>query len=250
MLFKKLIFPFYLGFVIVCFVNIILIVLPIILVLSIGRTRTTRKFIFFIVKVGAKVWLLLAGMYPKVTGRPLSVSGKYIIVGNHISYLDSIVIFAAIPYPFLPLGKIEFSHIPLFGLIYKQITILVDRSSIHNRARSMKKMMQVLDDGCSIFIFPEGTFNETGKLLKEFYDGAFHLAIRSGTPILPIIFADTENRWHHSAWWKLSAGRNRVEFLEPIHVSHLAPADVAILKENVYTVMENALLKYKNVTTE
>ncbi len=99
----------------------------------------------------------------------------------------------------------------------------------------------------SILIFPEGTFNETKTPLKEFYDGAFRLAIATQTPIAPIIFPDAAERWHPSAWWKFRPGRNRAIFLETFPVSGLTKDDVPALKQKVYTSMENALLKYKTI---
>ena len=122
---------------------------------------------------------------------------------------------------------------------------MVDRSSHHSRVRSMRLMWRVLKKEADILIFPEGTFNETGKPLKTFYDGAFRLAVTTQTTILPVIFPDTEDRWHYSAWWKMWPGRNRAIYLEPIKVNGMTDTQIPELKERVYRVMEAALEKYK-----
>ena len=70
----------------------------------------------------------------------------------------------------------------------------------------MRLMWRMLKKECSIIIFPEGTFNETEAPLKEFYDGAFRLAINTQTEIWPVLFPDTVDRWHFSHWWKLWPG--------------------------------------------
>jgi 1-acyl-sn-glycerol-3-phosphate acyltransferase len=186
----------------------------------------------------------MLGMPVKVTGSA-PPKQRFVIVANHISYLDTLVIFAALPGYFRALGKKEISAIPIIGFIYKQLVIMVNRDSHHSRAMSMRLMGQALKNEGSIVVFPEGTFNETGGPLKSFYDGAFRLAINTQTPLLPIIFPDTVHRWHYSAWWKLWPGVNRAVYLDPVDVTGLTPAQLPQLKQNVYSMMENALLKLK-----
>jgi 1-acyl-sn-glycerol-3-phosphate acyltransferase len=164
-------------------------------------------------------------------------------VANHISYLDTVILFPALPGYFRALGKKEFSKVPLLGFLYRQIAIMVDRSSTESRAKSMKLMWRVLKRESDILIFPEGTFNETGAPLKSFYDGAFRLAITSQTPILPVVFPDTVKRWHYSGWWKLWPGRNRAIYLPAIAVTNLTMADLPTLKQQVYEAMEAELVK-------
>ncbi len=170
--------------------------------------------------------------------------GKFIIVANHISYIDTLVIFPSIRGYFRPLGKKEISKIPVVGFIYKQLVIMVDRSSVYSRAKSMRLLWRVLHHEGSIIIFPEGTFNETGRPLKEFYDGAFRLAINTHIPILPVLLPDTVSRWHYSAWWKLWPGLNRVVFLDPVPVSGLTLENLPELKQQVYNLMETTLKAY------
>ena len=134
---------------------------------------------------------------------------------------------------------------PVMGFLYRQIVIMVDRGNETSRARSMRLMWRVLKRESDILIFPEGTFNETGKPLKEFYNGAFRLAIITQTPILPVIFPDTVDRWHYSAWWKIWPGRNRVVYLDPVPVHGMDIESLPALKQQVYEIMEAALIKYR-----
>jgi 1-acyl-sn-glycerol-3-phosphate acyltransferase len=108
----------------------------------------------------------------------------------------------------------------------------------------MRQMWHVLKKESSILIFPEGTFNETDQPLKTFYDGAFRIAIRSQTPIVPVIFPDTVHRWHYSGWWKLWPGRNRAIFLSAIPVEGLTLNELPELKQQVYSRMEEELKKH------
>jgi len=241
---RKIVQPFYTLYVLLTFVICLLCCFPAFVLISIGNNIRARKAIYTIIKYWAKGWLLVIGMPVKTSGT-LPPDGRYVIVANHISYMDTIAIFATVPFYFRALGKKEISRIPVLGFLYKQIVIMVDRESDKSRAKSMRLMWRVLKHESSIIIFPEGTFNETGSPLKDFYSGAFRLAINTGTPILPLIYGDMQDRWHYSGWWKLWPGRNRAVFLPLVAVEGLTLEDVPALKQDVYDVMEAALLRTK-----
>jgi 1-acyl-sn-glycerol-3-phosphate acyltransferase len=248
-LLRKILQPFYTAYVIITFCGSVLLGFPFFALLSIVNTHMARRVIFGIVKYWAKGWLFVIGMPVKRVGE-LPRKGRFIIVANHISYLDTINIFTAIPGYFRVLGKKEISRVPIIGLIYKQLTILVDRNSPQSRSKSMRLLWRILKNVGNIVIFPEGTFNETEEPLKDFYNGAFRLAINTQTDILPMIFPDTVDRWHYSAWWKIWPGSNRVEFLAPVKVGELGIDNLEELKQHVYDAMEGALLKYRSYPAE
>lgn len=235
--------PFYTFYVGITFAITVLIILPFVAIFSMRDSSGARRIIHAIISRWSKVWLLLIGMPVTNDGEPMP-EGRYIIVANHISYMDTLVIFPAINDYFRPLGKKEITKIPFIGFIYKQIVILVDRSSAQSRAKSIKLLWRVLKHDGDIVIFPEGTFNETGAPLKSFYDGAFRLALSTNTDILPLILPDTCERWHYSGWWKLWPGRNRIKFLEPIRVEGMKMEEIGLLKQEVYDKMEAALVQY------
>ncbi len=243
-MFRKVVQPFYTLYVALTFTVSILLALPVIAAMGLGNSVRARSAIHSFIRLWSKCWLWAIGMSVKVSG-PAPPSGRYIVVANHISYLDTLVIFPAIPGHFRPLGKKEISKIPVIGFIYKQIVIMVDRSSAVSRSISMRLMWRVLKKEGNIVIFPEGTFNETEAPLKEFFDGAFRLAITTQTDILPLVLPDTVDRWHFSHWWKLWPGKNRAEFLKPISVQGMEMSQLKELKAKVYSDMENALVALK-----
>lgn len=242
---RKLFQPFYTLWALSTFVLSVLLAFPFFALISIGNNKSSRKVIWRIIQVWSRGWLWCIGMPVRRQG-PRPADERYVVVANHISYIDAIVIFPAIPGYFRPLGKKEFSRIPVIGFIYKQIVLMVDRSSQHSRGKSLRLMWRAVRHECSIVIFPEGTFNETSAPLKEFYDGAFRLAINAQTPLLPILLPDTVKRWHYSGWWKLWPGRNRIVYLDPIPVDGLKIEDLPALKEKVYKLMEAKLVELAN----
>lgn len=237
--------PFYTLFVLATFLVCLLLAFPVFFFIGIKDTTKARKIIWFVVHHWAKRWLWLIGMHTDVSGI-FPKDKKFIIVANHISYLDTINIYAVIPEYFRTLAKKEMVNIPVFGFVYKQLAILVDRSSNESRAKSMRLMWRQLRNECHITIFPEGSFNETEETLKEFYDGAFRLAINSQTPILPLLFIDTVHRWHYSGWWKLWPGKNRAIFLHPVYVNGMTLKDLPELKEKVKKMMEERIIELTN----
>jgi 1-acyl-sn-glycerol-3-phosphate acyltransferase len=81
--------------------------------------------------------------------------------------------------------------------------------------------------------------------LKDFYDGAFRIALETRTPIKPILILDTYERMHYDSVFSLNPGICRTVFLEEIPVDDLGRDDLPILKERVYRIMEQKLLFYR-----
>ena len=196
--------------------------------------------------VWADVWFLLIFIRHKNIYRGEKENYRsYIFVANHISYLDSAILPKTFRHPVRPLGKVEMTKIPLFGTIYEKAIVTVDRSSAGHRAKSVKILKSLLQKKISILVFPEGTFNTTGKPLKHFYDGAFRIAIETGTPIKPVLFLNTFNRMHYHSVFSLNPGKSRSVFLPEIPVEGLTIHDVQTLKRQVYEEMEKVLIEYK-----
>ncbi len=122
---------------------------------------------------------------------------------------------------------------------------MVERDKPEKRAKSVKQLISVLRKGTSIVIAPEGTFNMGHSPLKEFYDGAFKIAIETKTPIKPILVLDAYDRMHYRSIFTLNPGKCRAVYLEEIPVEGLTLADVAMLREKVYKIMEDGLRRYK-----
>ena len=168
-----------------------------------------------------------------------------VFVFNHISYMDIPVLLLTFWKQHIRvLGKAEMSKIPVFGFMYRTAAVMVDRGNSEKRAESVKTLKAVLRKNISVVIAPEGTFNMTGKPLKEFYDGAFRIAIETQTPIKPVLFLDAYDRLSYKSIFSLTPGRSRSVFLEEIDVNGYTLENLAELKQKVYDVMEAGLVKY------
>jgi 1-acyl-sn-glycerol-3-phosphate acyltransferase len=191
------------------------------------------------------IWFFLLFIrHTNIYEQPLTKGQSYIFIANHISYLDSPIIIMTIRQPVRPLGKVEMTKIPIFGFIYRKVIVTVDRSSSENRSRSVQILKSILQKGISILVFPEGTFNQTHRPLKDFYNGAFRIAIETGTPIKPIVFLDSYERMPYETLFSINPGKSRAIFLKEIPTNGYAIEDTGLLRQKVYDLMEKKLLEY------
>ena len=236
----------YCIYALLLFIGIMLLFFPFILIASLFGRITGGNMIYRICMLWGDLWFFLIFIYHRnYYEQPLAKDKQYIFVGNHISFLDAPLIVKALRQPIRALGKTEMSKVPVFGFIYKYAVVRVDRSSADNRAKSVRNMKSILKKGMSIVVFPEGTFNMTGEPLKDFYDGAFRVAIDAQMPIKPFLLLDLYDRLNYKSVFSLTPGKSRAIFLEEISVEGLVQKDLPVLKQKVYDLMNKNLREYK-----
>jgi 1-acyl-sn-glycerol-3-phosphate acyltransferase len=185
-------------------------------------------------RVWMQVYLPLIGVRVKTKGKENFEKGKnYIVLCNHNSLMDVPVSSPWIPGPNKTIAKIEMSRIPVFGIIYRIGSILVDRKDKDSRRKSFVLMKEALDMGLHMCIYPEGTRNKTDQPLKEFHDGAFKLAVDTGNTVLPAILMGTAKILPNNKSFFLWPGRVDFHFLQPIEPGD----DAEALKQKVFKLM-------------
>lgn len=227
------------------FVAVMLLIFPFALLATFfGRIRG-GNMMYRLCMLWADCWFPLIFIWHKKTYEvPHDRHRSWIFVSNHISYIDAAIIPKAIRQPTRPLGKVEMSRVPIFGLIYRNAIVTVDRSSAHNRAQSVRILKSVISKGISVMVFPEGTFNMGTTPLKEFYDGAFRIAIETQTPVKPVLFLDAYRRMPYESLFRMTPGISRIVYLDAIPVEGYTVADISLLKEKVSAIMEKKLIEY------
>ena len=190
------------------------------------------------------VFFVLTGVRRVFKGRE-QFAGKeaFVIVCNHRSLMDPPLSSPGIPEPNKTIAKVEMSKMPLFGVLYKSGSVLVDRKSEESRKQSYLKMRRVLEMGMHMCIYPEGTRNRTDAPLRPFHDGAFRLAADAGKRIMPaVIFNTTKVLPHNKAFYYWPA-KVEMHFLQPVSVEGKT-ADA--LKQEVYGIMEQYYLQHQS----
>jgi 1-acyl-sn-glycerol-3-phosphate acyltransferase len=160
---------------------------------------------------GAATVLKMIGSGVELRGEPLTDNDTAIVVANHQSYLDGIILTAVLPPQYTFLIKGEMVRVPIAGFVLSRLgSQFVDREDANHRHRSARRLVQAARQGDALAVFPEGTFDsEPG--LKPFRMGAFRAAWRAGRPIAPIVI--TGARWKLPAdSWLPRPGPLAVEF--------------------------------------
>jgi len=221
-------------------------IFPLVIIASFLQPIQSGNAIYRLCMFWADIWFPLVGILHKNIYESLhDKSRAYIFVSNHISFLDAPIIVKTFRQRLRALGKVEMTKVPVFGFIYKNAIVTVDRDNASDRSKSVKKLKAILQKGISILIFPEGTFNESGNALKSFYDGAFRIAIETQTAIKPVLFLDAHDRMPYKGFFTLNPGKNRSVFLEEVSVAGLTVNDLPALKDKVFAIMEQKLIEYK-----
>ncbi|HET7569765.1 MAG TPA: lysophospholipid acyltransferase family protein [Gammaproteobacteria bacterium] len=139
----------------------------------------------------ARVVFTLAGMPLTVEHLDRLPPGPCVIVANHSSYLDGVVLMAALPPRFTFLIKEEINAVPLVGLLLRRLGMaFVSRTDPKAAAGAAARLIRAAKKGNAIGVFPEGTFRrEPG--LRSFRLGAFLAAARTGLPVAPVTIRGT-----------------------------------------------------------
>jgi 1-acyl-sn-glycerol-3-phosphate acyltransferase len=196
--------------------------------------HSTNKIVFL-------VWSAFTGFRYKITGvENIDDNQTYVVICNHNNLADFMASAYGIQVPAKPLIKKELLNIPIIGQLFAMASVPLDRKDDDARKKSLEVMIKELEQNISLIIFPEGTRNRTPQPLKEFHNGAFIISMKSGKPILPVVFTNMKN---------LSPAESLLIRPWRIEANHLAPIfpdafqDVQEFKDHVYRIMWNYLVE-------
>ncbi|VVO25973.1 Bifunctional protein Aas [Pseudomonas fluorescens] len=131
----------------------------------------------------------------------LPESGVSVLAANHASYLDGVILCAALPPRFSFVAKRELAEQWIAGLFLRKLGArFVERFDLQRSAADTEPLAEALEAGQSLVFFPEGTFTrEPG--LRTFHMGAFVLAARVGVPLLPVAIRGTRRVLRDGQWF-------------------------------------------------
>jgi 1-acyl-sn-glycerol-3-phosphate acyltransferase len=159
---------------------VLLVLLP-----RVGQRRAAAR-------AAARLFLMLAGMPLSVRFAQRLPAGQCVVVCNHVSYLDGIVLTAALPPSFGFVIKREMANVPLVGALLKRLgSQFVERFDRQRSAVDARRVLRSASAGQSMVFFPEGTYPDTPSGLLKFHLGAFVTAVRVGCPLVPAVVRGT-----------------------------------------------------------
>ena len=143
--------------------------------------------IFSIAQLWGRIMLFLTSVKVEVQGREnVSYGRPQIFMSNHQSGFDIFVLLAYTPRYFAWIAKKELFRIPFFGLALRRLgAIEIDRQNVVRAMHSIDEAARIIREGKSVMTFPEGTRSRDGRI-QPFKKGVFHLALKSGVPIVPV----------------------------------------------------------------
>ena len=241
--FKRILGHIYFFYGMILFVLTMIVVLIPLSFALLFQEPTRAKIVHPIYKTWMSIYLPLVFIIVRRKGKHHFEKGKnYVVVVNHNSLVDIPVSMPWVPGPNKTLAKMEMAKIPLFGIIYKAGSILVDRQSDESRKISMNKMQETLMQGLHLTLYPEGTRNKTSEPLQPFFDGAFSNAILAQKPIIPgIIFGTKEILPNRPKFWA-RPHVIRFEFLQAVETAGMELKDKNELKQRVHELMKSYII--------
>jgi 1-acyl-sn-glycerol-3-phosphate acyltransferase len=213
-LISRLLWPAYALYGIYAWVLfLVLAMLAVVGVLILPNLRARRALTGWV----ARSILRLAGMPLAVKGLSNLPDGPCVVVANHCSYLDGVVMKAALPARFAFVIKREMDRVPVAGVLLRGIgSEFVERFDRHKGASDARRVLRTASKGQSLVFFPEGTFANSRGLLK-FHTGAFAIAARAQSPVVPCVIRGTRVALPGSRILPRPA-RLEVEILPPLPV--------------------------------
>jgi 1-acyl-sn-glycerol-3-phosphate acyltransferase len=189
-------------------------------------------------------WLLVV-----ITGSKLEIQGAEnfykqshaVYAANHTSYMDTPVIFSALPFQFRILARKPLWKIPFIGWhLNRSGQIPIDTSNPTASLSSLGLGVKALKAGTSLFVFPEGGRTLDGNL-KEFLPGAAFLALRAKVPLVPIALIGVYDLLPMHTW-QFYPGRLILRVGEPIDTSAYTLHQIEELNAKLRAAIEGLLI--------
>jgi 1-acyl-sn-glycerol-3-phosphate acyltransferase len=180
----------------------------------------------------------------RILGIRLTVQGldqipdvhPYVVVVNHSSYADAVVLMATLPPGLCYAGKRELGNLSIARFLLTRLGVeFVERLDAQKSLEDSDRLFNLVQGGQSVVFFPEGTFGrEPG--LRPFRMGAFTIAAQAGAAVVPVALRGTRSVLRSEQW--LPRPRPvRVTILPPLHPKGTAWLDRLSLREAARTAI-------------
>jgi len=155
-----------------------------------------------------RVWRAAARAAVRLAGLPIVVegtehlpgSGPVVVVANHASYVDGLLLFALLPSRFVFAAKEGFARNPITRLAFSKAgAFFVERFDAGRGVEDTRVLAGLAKEGAALGIFPEGTFSRTPGL-RPFRMGAFVIAAEAGSPVVPVAFRGSRSVLRADEW--------------------------------------------------
>ncbi len=213
-------------------------------IMLLARLRGDKEYAYPFAAWGARAWLRWSGMKIRVRGQENLVPNQsYVFISNHRSYLDTAMMFAYTGKKMGVIAKKEMLDWLVAGKFMQYVNVIaIDRSNTESAIKTMENAANKMRMGISFGVFAEGTRAMPNELLP-FKKGAFHLAVGTGFPIIPVVMKNTD----YAMGKRQNAARAatlEMILLPPIETKNLsAETDLTNLLIEVRTAIAEEIIK-------
>lgn len=197
------------------------------------KPRFSQPFVVW----GFRVIMKISGVKLTVKGRENILRDQSALYAfNHRGFFDIVAGYATAPVPSAFVSKKEIAKVPMVSRWMKYMNCLfLDREDVKQGMKTILQGIELMKDGTSIFIAPEGSRN-TGEELLPFHEASFKLADKSKRPIVPVAINNTEKVFEENFPWIHSA-HITIEYCEPIYMDQMERADKKHVGEKVREIL-------------
>lgn len=190
-------------------------------VIRLFRPKTAAKIAQAIVRVVFHMIMFVSGCRKTIIGvENIPADTPVMYAANHRSFYDIILAYATVPNQTAFISKMEIKKMPCVAQwMYFLNCLFMDRSDVKQNLNVILQAINLVKDGYSIYIAPEGTRNATDTLL-EFKEGSMKIATKGKCPIIPVCLHGTEEIFENRLPW-IHKGNIRIEYGKPIYPDEL-----------------------------
>lgn len=196
------------------------------------------------VRSWARRLLFMSGARVDVSGAEnIPTDRPSVFACNHQSFFDILIVLAYLDKPHAILSKASIGKVPFIHLWMKEIRcVFVNRDDMKAGIEAIQKMTDIVNEGYSAVIFPEGTRSKTGEV-GEFKGGAFKIAQKTGAPVIPVALDGTSDLFEKNHHW-IKAADVKVRILPPIETKELSRAEFKELPAKTQQIVAAAKAEF------
>ena len=209
--------------------------IPLFLILFVvGKINSRKKAVIsqkIVIHLGFRPILFLSGVKLTVKGEENILKNQSALyVFNHRGFFDILAGYTTAPYPTAFISKMEIEKVPMVSLWRKY-----SREDIRKGMQTILQGIELLKNGTSIYIAPEGKRN-TGEELLEFHEASFKLAEKSKCPIVPVALNNTDSVFEKHLPW-IRKAHVIIEYCPPLYMDQMERAEKKIIGQTVRGIL-------------
>lgn len=196
-----------------------------------------------IVSWAFRVILFISGARYEVKGiENVPKDQAVLYVSNHRSYFDIVLGYATVPTLTGYVAKKEIKKVPILRVWMKYLNCLfLDREDLREGLKMILTGVELVKQGYSVFISPEGTRNH-GQDMLPFKEGSLKIAEKAGCPIIPVAISNTDNLFENHLPW-IRKAHVTIEYGKPVYPDSLSKEERKFLGSHVQNIIRTMLEK-------